>query len=43
VDKEALPDKVVFLQTMPLTGRDKKRDMAKLLEIARKELVEAKP
>jgi acyl-CoA synthetase (AMP-forming)/AMP-acid ligase II len=42
VDKEALPDKVVFLQTMPLTGRDKKRDMAKLLEIARKELAEAK-
>ena len=42
VDKEALPDKVVFLQTMPLTGRDNKRDMAKLLEIARKELAEAK-
>jgi acyl-CoA synthetase (AMP-forming)/AMP-acid ligase II len=42
VDKEALPDQVVFLETMPLSGRDKKRDMTKLLEKARKELAEAK-
>jgi hypothetical protein len=33
---------VVFLETMPLSGRDKKRDMTKLLEKARKELAEAK-
>lgn len=42
VDKEALPDQVVFLETIPLTGRDNKRDMTKLFEIAKKELAEAK-
>ena len=42
VDKAALPDKLLFLKTMPVSGRDKKRDMAALIAIASKDLAEAK-
>jgi hypothetical protein len=31
-----------FLQSMPVTGRSQKRDMDKLIELAVKEIAEAK-
>ena len=40
VDRAALPEKLIFLPAMPISGRGKKRDMAKLLEIASRELSE---
>jgi len=39
VDREALPDEVIVLEKLPVTGRGKKRDMAKLQEIASTYLV----
>ena len=42
VDKAALPDYLFFLQSMPVTGRSQKRDMDKLIELAVKEIAEAK-
>jgi acyl-CoA synthetase (AMP-forming)/AMP-acid ligase II len=41
VDKDALPDYLLFLPNIPISGRSKKRDMAKLVELATKEIAEA--
>jgi acyl-CoA synthetase (AMP-forming)/AMP-acid ligase II len=43
VDKAALPDRLMFLPTMPVAGRSKKRDMRTLVELARKHIAEARP
>jgi acyl-coenzyme A synthetase/AMP-(fatty) acid ligase len=42
VDRAALPDRLLFLRTMPVAGRSKKRDMLTLVELANKEISEAR-
>jgi len=41
VDKAALPDYLFFLETIPIAGRSKKRDMEKLVELASRQIAEA--